>query len=163
MNASPTLSASANERERLKDAWQKLDNYCTAREWRGYDPYDGLNSPLARVLPGKFARQAWTQLHRRSPLNLRPLCGIGPTLNAKTLALAALGSRDGRLLDELEKLQTSDGGWGYPFDWQSRAFFAPRGTPNLICTVFAAQAYERLGRKCDVSFIDKYLQRERNG
>ena len=61
-----------------------------ARGWRGYDPYDGLNSPLARVLPGKFARQAWTQLHRRSPINLRPLCGIEPTLNAKTLALAAL-------------------------------------------------------------------------
>jgi rhamnogalacturonyl hydrolase YesR len=37
--------------------------------------------------------------------------------------------------------------WGYNFDWQSRAFFAPRGTPNVVCTVFAAHAlldwYER--------------------
>jgi hypothetical protein len=31
--------------------------------------------------------------------------------------------------------------WGYNFDWQSRAFFAPRGTPNVVCTVFAAHAY----------------------
>jgi hypothetical protein len=31
--------------------------------------------------------------------------------------------------------------WGYPFDWQSRAFFAPRGTPNVVCTVFAGHAY----------------------
>jgi hypothetical protein len=152
-----------NERERLRDVWGKLHEYCAARGWRGYDPYDGLNSPLARVLPGKFARQAWTQLHRRSPMNLRPLCGIEPTLNAKTLALAALGSRDERLLDELEKLRTTEGGWGYPFDWQSRAFFAPRGTPNLICTVFAARAHERLGRKCDVSVIEKYLLREQDG
>src|SRR6266850_3569183 len=153
----------ASEREKVREIWQKLHEYCTARGWRGYDPYDGLNSPLARLLPGKHARQAWTQLHRRSPINLRPLCGIGPTLNAKTLALAALGSRNENLLDELEKLRTPEGGWGYPFDWQSRAFFAPRGTPNLICTVLAAWAYERLGRKCDVSFIERQLQRERNG
>lgn len=153
----------SNEHEELKEAWQKLDKYCTARGWRGYDPFDGLNSPLARMLPGKLARQAWTQLHRRSPINLRPLCGIRPTLNAKTLALAALGSRDGKLLDELEKLRTTEGGWGYPFGWQSRAFYAPRGTPNLICTVFAARAYERWGRKCDVSFIERHLLRERDG
>lgn len=151
------------ENERLREVWQKLHEYGTARGWRGYDPYDGLNSPLARVLPGKLARQAWTQLHRRSPINLRRLCGIEPTLNAKTLALAALGSRDERLLDELDKLRTPEGGWGYPFDWQSRAFYAPRGTPNLICTVFAARAYERWGRKCDVSFIEKHLSRQRNG
>ena len=31
--------------------------------------------------------------------------------------------------------------WGYNFDWQSRAFFAPRGTPNAVCTVFAAHAF----------------------
>lgn len=156
-------AAGVNERERLREVWRKLHEYCTAHGWRGYDPYDGLNSPLARVLPGKFARQAWTQLHRRSPINLRPLCGIEPTLNAKTLALAALGSRDERLLDELERMRTADGGWGYPFAWQSRAFFAPSGTPNLICTVFAARACERLGRKCDVSVIERHLLRERNG
>jgi hypothetical protein len=31
--------------------------------------------------------------------------------------------------------------WGYNFDWQSRAFFAPAGTPNVVCTAFAGQAY----------------------
>lgn len=155
--------AVANEGKRLREVWQELEKYCAARGWRGVDPYDGLNSPLARVLPGKFARQAWTQLHRRSPINLRPWCGIGPTLNAKALALAALESHDEKLLDELEKLRTTEGGWGYPFAWQSRAFYAPRGTPNLICTVFAARAYARWGRKCDVSFLEKHLLRERDG
>ncbi len=41
--------------------------------------------------------------------------------------------------------------WGYNFDWQSRAFFAPRGTPNMVCTVFAAEAcldwFERTGSR----------------
>ena len=31
--------------------------------------------------------------------------------------------------------------WGYNFDWQSGAFFVPVGTPNVVCTVFAAHAY----------------------
>ena len=30
--------------------------------------------------------------------------------------------------------------WGYNFDWQSRSFFAPRGTPTIVPTAFAARA-----------------------
>jgi hypothetical protein len=30
--------------------------------------------------------------------------------------------------------------WGYNFDWQSRNFFAPRGTPTIVPTAFAARA-----------------------
>jgi len=139
----------------VKEVWQKLHDFCAEREWRGYDPYDGLNSPLARILHGKETRQAWTQLHRRSPVNLRPLFGIKPTLNAKGLALFAMGNNDAKLLKLLESLRNPNGGWGYPFDWQSRAFFAPRGTSNLICTAFAAKAL-----KCDVSeFVGKHLLR----
>ena len=140
----------------LHEVWQKLHDFCAAHEWRGYDPYDGLNWPLARLLPGQKARQAWTQLHRRSPVNLRPLIGIEPTSNAKALALFAMGSGDAQLLRSLETMRNPDGGWGYPFDWQSRAFFAPRGTSNLICTAFAARALN-----CDVSeFIEKHLLRD---
>ena len=149
----------ANERESLRRVWQQLHDFCEAREWRGYDPYDGLNSPIAGLLPGKSARQAWTQLHRRSPVNLRRLCGIEPTWNAKALALFAMGDRDARLLESLRQMRNPDGGWDYPFGWQSRAFFAPRGTSNLICTAFAAKAL-----KCDVTaFVEKHLLRERGG
>jgi hypothetical protein len=147
----------------FRQVFEQLQEYCAARQWRGYDPFDGLNSPLARLLPGKTARQAWIQFHRRSPVNLRPLCGIAPTLNPKSLALFAMGSRDEKLLDQLGELRSLDGGWGYPFDWQSRAFFAPRGTFNLICTVFVIRAYRELGCKCDAGFIEGKLLRERNG
>ncbi|MEK6408696.1 MAG: hypothetical protein AABN34_17370 [Acidobacteriota bacterium] len=44
-------------------------------------------------------------------------------------------------LGSLRSADYSEACWGYNFDWQSRAFFAPRGTPNVVCTVFAAQAY----------------------
>jgi len=135
---------------------QRLHEFCAAREWRGIDPYDGLTSPLATFLPGKFFRQAWTQLHRRSPVNLRSLCGIKPQLNSMAVALFAMGSGDPKLRELLLSLRNADGGWGYPFPWQSRAFFAPANTSNLICTALAAKA---LG--CDArEFVEKNLLRD---
>ncbi|MEK6279736.1 MAG: hypothetical protein AABN95_05220 [Acidobacteriota bacterium] len=62
------------------------------------------------------------------------------------------------LLDELLRLQIagySGAAWGYNFDWQSRNFFAPDGTPAIVPTAFAARAltegFEALGD-------DRYLQ-----
>ena len=121
---------------------QQLYDRVAASDWRGIDPYDGLTSPLARLLPGRLMRQGWTQLHRRSPINWRPLCGIRPQLNSMTVALFALGSGDEKLRDRLRGMQNADGGWGYPFPWQSRAFYAPANTSNLICTVLAAKAFQ---------------------
>src|SRR4051794_17709230 len=145
----------------------KLLRYCRGEAWAGYDPYDGLNSSLARMLPvrNKFSRTALTQLVKRSPFNLRPLLGIKKSLNPKGLALAAraiilLAERSGRafphdlleesepdsraldatadsfetdlrfLINKLAALRSNGYAeycWGYNFDWQSRAFFAPRG------------------------------------
>src|SRR6185369_10561747 len=34
----------------------------------------------------------------------------------------------------------SGAAWGYNFDWQSRNFFAPRDTPTIVPTAFAARA-----------------------
>jgi hypothetical protein len=34
----------------------------------------------------------------------------------------------------------SGAAWGYNFDWQSRNFFAARGTPTIVPTAFAARA-----------------------
>ena len=155
--------------------------WCRGESWMGYDPYDGLNSPVARWWPlrNRLARTALTQLVKRSPVNLRPLLGIRKAANPKGLALAARAilllarrenetlpadllndaapstpmlshSRDSlandlralllKLLDMRSAAYEEDC-WGYNFDWQSRAFFAPRGTPNAVCTVFAAHAF----------------------
>jgi hypothetical protein len=34
----------------------------------------------------------------------------------------------------------SGAAWGYNFDWQSRVFFAPQGTPTIVPTAFAVRA-----------------------
>ena len=146
----------------LAEVFQKFHDFCATENWRGYDPYDGLNSPLARLLPGKKARQAWTQLHKRSVINFRPLCGITPQLNSTAVALFAMGSGDEKLLDVLDSLRTPEGGWGYPFPWQSRAFYAPVNSPNLICTVVALKAFRKFNRKCDTHFVESLIT-ERNG
>lgn len=148
----------------------KLLSYCRKQSWMGYDPYDALTSPLARAIgrSGKLARTVMIQAVKRAPVNLRPLLGIKKDLNPKAIALfaravALLTKRSGIalnpsrmnsvedlkrdfdfLMETLGKLRSNQheqACWGYNFDWQSRAFFAPRGTPNVVCTVFAAQAY----------------------
>ncbi len=147
----------------IQAVWAKLEDHCAARGWRGFDPYDGLTSPVAYFLRTKLARQFWTQLHRRSPVNLRRLFGIAPQMNSTTIALAALGSGNAAWLDTLETLRTPQGGWGYPFPWQSRAFYAAADTANLICTALAVRAFRRFGRPYSVQFIENYLIRQRAG
>ena len=44
--------------------------------------------------------------------------------------------------------------WGYNFDWQSRSFFVPKGTPTIIPTAFAARA---LCEAAEVIDRDQYL------
>ncbi len=48
----------------------------------------------------------------------------------------------------------SGAAWGYNFDWQSRVFFAPRGTPTVVPTAFAARA---LCEAAEVFGSDEYL------
>ena len=81
-----------------------LSLYIESRDFRGYDPYDALNSPVARVLGFglKFGRIAWIQLFRRLPINLRPLLfcakghnpkGLGLFLDARPVMLSRLACR----------------------------------------------------------------------
>jgi hypothetical protein len=152
-------------RERLLEALAKLKAYCREQNWAGIDPYDALNSPLFEHTPlgrSRFARLAATQLLKRSPVNLRPLLGIGPHQNPKALALFLMAyvrmARSGdqasraraqclaeRIL-ELRSPGTDYWCWGYSFPWQTRRQLVPRFGPNLVCTTFVAEglldAYE---------------------
>ena len=174
----------------LERAYQSLAAWCREREFAGHDPFDGLNSRLFQAMPlrrSRTARLVWTQLFKRSPVDLRGLARVPAGRNAKGTALFALAAladfrrrrtkdaeRQARaLLSDLlsERLDGWSGAaWGYNFDWQGRAFFAPRGTPAVVPTAFAARAlleaaqafgYERYLREarsaCD--FILKDLQR----
>jgi hypothetical protein len=100
---------------------------------------------------------AWIQFHKRSPINFRSLVGIPRERNAKAIALFALAAladfrRNPTKENEIEARELLDdliwmglkgfrgACWGYNFDWQSRSFYVPRGTPTIVPTAFAARA-----------------------
>lgn len=147
--------------EEFERVYEKLAAWCRARDYAGHDPFDALNSRLFRSTPlrrSRLARLAWTQALKRAPVNLRRAALVPPERNAKGTALFALAAlarhrtspdddargREARaLLDDLLAARVSGrsgAAWGYNFDWQGRAFYAPRGTPTVVPTAFAVRA-----------------------
>lgn len=161
-------------------------------DFAGYDPYDALSSPFVRAssLGLKYGRIAWTQLLRRSPINLRPFIGVPKGHNPKGLGLFLGGFTKLQAINnvdysqEIERLMNlleinrsksySGYCWGYHFDWQSRAFFIPKFTPTIVNSSFVGHAlldlYEHTGqqRALDMAvsikdFILKDLNRTKDG
>jgi len=145
----------------FQNSFQKLKSYCEQEGFKGWDPYDGLNSKLFQALPvisnTRFFRLAWIQVFKRSPLNLRKLTGVEKGYNSKGLGLFVIGycnlyKKDPqqqyldtiiKLSDKMLSLQSpgySGACWGYNFDWQARAFFQPKGTPTVVATTFNTEA-----------------------
>lgn len=156
--------------KQLDTVCQRLLDYFQQNEFKGYDPFDGLNSALFQALPiinnNRFCKLAWLQLHKRLPVNLRPFVGIGKSQNPKAIALIIMGlvyayrrnrhEADLLLAKELAATLLQENisnkkyegrGWGYPFPWQARAFFVDRGAPNIIVTSFVASALALLAEE----------------
>ncbi|HEV7858614.1 MAG TPA: hypothetical protein VGO91_08290 [Pyrinomonadaceae bacterium] len=155
------------ESSELARAHEQLLAWCRARDFAGHDPFDGLNSRIFQATPLKSSRTArliWTQLFKRSPVNLRALARVPAGKNPKGIALFALAAlaqfrtepnalteeRARALMRDLlaARLEGRSGAaWGYNFDWQGRAFFAPKGTPTIVPTAFAARALVEAARE----------------
>ena len=144
---------------RIEETITSLLNYCKRNDWAGFDPYDALNSRLFARTPfamSRICRIAFTQIMKRLPINVRPLLSMSLEQNPKALALflkafltleksGLLGGEDlvGLMIDRLEALRSPGSTywcWGYSFPWQTRKRLVPLGTPNLVCTVFVANA-----------------------
>lgn len=144
----------------IQNAFKNLIDYCEKESYKGWDPYDGLNSWVIQKTPlgrSRFFRLAWIQLFKRNPINLRPFFGIRKDYNPKGLGLFLIGycnlytkTKKKEYLEKiyflshhLLKLQTkgySGACWGYNFDWQARAFFQPKYTPTVVATSFIVEA-----------------------
>ncbi|MFT4907889.1 MAG: hypothetical protein ACI978_001973 [Oleispira sp.] len=141
--------------------------------YAGQDPFDGLNShffkPVPQLRKGLFGL-AWIQFHKRSIFNLRPLFAVPAGRNPKGIGLFILGlledykrTQDESFLKEATELgdwlltqqsnlsaegkaQWQHACWGYHFDWNARAFYVPKGKPNVITTIYVSQALYALGQ-----------------
>ena len=147
------------EREQVENTCQKLLEYCQARDWNGFDPYDALNSRVLGFIPlvnNRLTRIALTQINKRLPINLRPLLLVSKEQNPKAIALFLMSfvklSRmklldrkelTGSMIEKLVTLRSPNSSywcWGYSFPWQTRMVLVPRWAPNLVCTTFVANA-----------------------
>ncbi len=151
-------------------SFERLRTYCEANDYKGFDPFDGLNSRLFQSIPfvrqNRLARLAWLQCFKRSPLDFRKLTGVPAGHNPKALGLfiggyltryETLGREEdlskalalADLLLDLRSTGYSGDCWGYNFDWQAKAFFQPAYTPTVVASSFIARAmlkiYEHTG------------------
>ena len=170
-----------------------LRRYVEDRDFRGYDPFDALNSPFLKALSGrsKYLKIAFTQALKRCPVNLRPLLGVEKGHNPKGLGLFLWGyariygagqdpavlDKIRALLDLLDRMKSpgySGNCWGYNFDWQNRGFYLPRFTPTIVNSAFIGHAlldtYRQTGlqRALDMAvpikeFILNDIPRQREG
>lgn len=165
----------------LVTVYDRLMENCRAAGFAGFDPFDGLESGLFQATPLRHfraSRLAWLQMVKRSPVNLRPLLMVPKGVNAKGLALFSLAEISRRragadssagdlirmLVDRAIESENSLA-FGYNFDWQSRAFFAPKGTPTIVPTAFAARAiYEHGGPESErlLSSLARFVTKELN-
>ena len=162
----------------------KLKTYCEKEDYKGWDPYDGLNSKIFRALPFKYwdvARWAWIQAFKISPINFRKLLLVDKQYNSKGIGLflngycnlyelslkkeTRFGSKNeillrinklANLLDKLKNTNYSGACWGYNFDWQARRlFFFPKETPTVVATSFCVEA---LFKAFEITKIEKYKE-----
>lgn len=146
-------------RHLLQQSITRLLAFCQQNNWSGFDPFDGLNSRIFKVLPlvqNRIGRLVFIQAMKRSPLNFRSVFLVPKEENPKGLAvfcsaLLILSKTEfiknddtiQHLLKRLIALRSKETPyfcWGYNFDWQNRAFFLPKFVPNIICTTFAGNA-----------------------
>lgn len=150
-------------------SFSALRSYCEAENYKGWDPYDCLNSTIFQNTPLRrwdIGRLILIQLCKRSPINLRALLRVPKQYNAKGMGLFLNGycnlyklavrgeDRYGtavelsRKIDEIARLLLglqskgySGACWGYNFDWQARRLFLfPAHTPTVVATAFCACA-----------------------
>lgn len=131
--------------------------FARQRDFAGADPYDGLSSPLAKLLPGRLPRQVWQQVIKRSNLGVRAITGIRPIRMAKATALFAEGlwllgrQEESRQLGDYLLACQGGGPWGYEFDVQTRWAHYRAGTPNVIATAFVVRALAAQDRLDEVN------------
>jgi hypothetical protein len=154
-NAGSCLSKSE-----LYDCIGQLSDWLERNDYRGYDTFDGLNARWLRPLTFEtpLLRTVLQQGIRRFPFNLRPLAGIPKSHSTKGMGFLARGflrlhQATGNpiyqekaaftlqwLIDNQSKGYTG-ACWGNHFDYQSRAFYLPKGVPTIVWTSLIGHAF----------------------
>lgn len=135
--------------EKIEKSLLKLKTYIESEEFKGFDPYDTLNSKLFKKMIGKWLPVFVIQFQKRNPVNIRPMLGIKKEINPKSIGLFLNAYSNLYGIDQekevAEKMaffvkwleQNSLKGysgccWGYNFPWASPEKFTAKNTPNVV-------------------------------
>jgi hypothetical protein len=152
---------------------QELDAWFEAEGYGGWDPFDIKAHPAIRALqPWRMPRRFSTLCCDLFPVTLRRLLDIAPTENPKTHALLAAAdlrlfecagdqaftARAAAHLDWLrEHAAAGYAGlcWGYPFPIHAKGLEVASGSPNVIISAIAGDAFLRAhGLTGDASYLE---------
>lgn len=160
----------------FEHSFNKLEKFIHNQKYKGWDPYDGLNSKVFQALPvirtNKLCRLIWIQIFKNNPFNLRKIFLVEKGFNSKGIALILHAkcflykvTKEIKYLVQIDELAElllslkskgySGDCWGYNFDWQARAFFQPSNTPTVVASVYAASA---LADAYEITKNEKYLK-----
>ncbi len=136
-----------------------LDNNFRSQDYKGWDLYDALLSPLfnsGSIFDISLLRYVWTQINKRGPVNLRPLMGVPKSHNPKGLSLILRGycllysiTNNSKYLEYSKeviellfnlKSESKYYCWGNNFPYQSRRGYYRAYSPNAITTSFVVNA-----------------------
>jgi len=153
----------------IEESLFNLEKWVEANGYRGYEPFDGLNSFLRPLAGGNLmAERVLQQIVRQSPVNLRPLLGISPNESTKGRGYMAWGyltmfrltgdkqysEKAVSCLDWLIENKSPgylNYSWGNHFRFSSRVGSIPKLEPIIPWSSLIGQAfldgYETLGAK----------------
>ena len=149
-------SIEINNLNKFESALEKVRLYIENENFKGYDPYDTLNSPIKFKYFGKLIPVLALQFQKRNPINIRPLLGIKKEHNPKALGLFlySYSKLQNNFLDKDYSKQInflfnhlknnyskgySGYCWGYNFDWASSGKYIKAYSPNIVVTAFIAK------------------------
>jgi hypothetical protein len=158
---------------RLLRSATAVQRWVEASDYSGYEPFDGLSSPLRAFTFGNLlAERILQQIVRQSPFNIRPLIGIKPLASTKGRGMMAWGylllhrsirSADYwtkaveclRWLDLHRSPKFEKHSWANHFDFSSRVGAYHRNDSIIVWTSHIAQAYlEAFEQSHDQWFLD---------
>ncbi len=140
----------------IQTALNQLQHYVESENFKGYDPYDTLNSSWPFHWLGKWGPVLAIQFQKRNPFNIRGLLGIKKAYNPKAIGLFLHAyslqyqqNKDESTLQKMEfffnwLLDNRTNGykeycWGYNFDWASPVKFLEKFSPTIVVSGFIAK------------------------
>lgn len=140
----------------ISQSHKQLQDYIESENFKGYDPYDTLNSPLPFKWIGKWGPVLAIQFQKRNPFNIRKVLGIKKDYNPKAIGLFlhaySLKYQQKKDEDTLQKMEFffnwllenrtkgyEEYCWGYNFDWASPVKFLEKYSPTIVVSGFIAK------------------------